>query len=79
MCNIGTSQTFNQLQNKLASGNFSTGSFLVNNPSVQCCNVKYAGPNRLGPSSTGCERSVFACHLVKYIDPNFVFVLKMYN
>ena len=34
LCNTGSSQAFNQLQNKLESGNFSTGSFLVNNPSV---------------------------------------------
>ena len=44
--NTGSSQAFNQLQDKVPSGNFSTGSFLVNNPRVQCCNVTYVGPNR---------------------------------
>ena len=37
----GSSQAFNQLQEKVASGNFSARSFLANNSRVQCCNVNY--------------------------------------
>ena len=39
--NTGSSQAFNQLQDKVASGNISTRSFIVNNSRVQCCNVNY--------------------------------------